>query len=299
MAFKPMLAYTVKYLDRVKYPVWVSPKLDGIRAIVKDGIVYSRSMKQIRSEAVQQLFGRGEYNNFDGELIYGDPTDKSVFNSTTSFCMSKEVPEGMSNECISFFVFDYICDAEYIARRQILLDKICLKEYPQVEIVPIIPCFEKESVVHLEEMFLEQGYEGIMLNSIDGKYKQGRSTEKEGILGKLKRFLDSEAIIMGFEELQHNTNEQKTNELGNSERSTSKDGMVGGNTLGNLLVKDYHSGVEFSIGSGFDLETRQNIWDNRDNWLGKIVKYKYFAIQSAYEKPRFPVFLGVRDIIDI
>lgn len=299
MTFKPMLAYTVTDLNKVKYPVWVSPKLDGIRAIVKDGVVYSRTMKPIRSKAVQELFGKEEYNNFDGELIYGSPIAQDVFNVTTSFCMSKDIPEGMSALNIHFYVFDYISEYSYEARQGILESIFSNNEKSRLNFVLSLECFSINLVQELEVCYLNQGYEGIMLNSGLGVYKQGRSTEKEGFLGKLKRFSDSEAIIIGFEELQHNTNEQKTNELGNSERSTSKEGMVGGNTLGNLLVRDYYSGIEFSIGSGFDLATRQNIWDNRDSWLGKVVKYKYFAVQSAYEKPRFPTFLGVRDETDM
>ncbi|MGK3946251.1 hypothetical protein ABK046_48855, partial [Streptomyces caeruleatus] len=64
--FKPLLA-TDYDPDKQRYPCVASPKLDGVRGIVRDGIVYSRSNKPIPNRNVQEKFGRLE--NFDGELI--------------------------------------------------------------------------------------------------------------------------------------------------------------------------------------------------------------------------------------
>ena len=52
--------------DNINFPIYVSTKFDGVRALVIDGIVYSRSMKPIRNKHVQKLFGKPEYNGFDG-----------------------------------------------------------------------------------------------------------------------------------------------------------------------------------------------------------------------------------------
>ena len=75
---KPLLACEVP-LDKVNFPIYVSTKFDGVRAIVKDGVVYSRSLKPIRNKHVQKLFGKPEYEGFDGELIVGDIYAKDVF----------------------------------------------------------------------------------------------------------------------------------------------------------------------------------------------------------------------------
>ena len=45
-AFKPLLASPAD-LSTLRFPVLASPKLDGVRAIVKDGVVLSRSLKKI------------------------------------------------------------------------------------------------------------------------------------------------------------------------------------------------------------------------------------------------------------
>ena len=289
---KPLLAYTIEDNDilSLKYPVAVTPKLDGIRAVVVDGVCYSRSMKPIRSKAVQELFGKPEYNGYDGELLYGIPTAEDCFNKSTSFVMSENIPEGMDKKNIIFYVFDKF-DADGGYRERI---ESVQKQYGcQVKILRPDLIFSNEELNEYEQRCLNVGYEGVMVRDPNGRYKQGRSTLKEGIIGKLKRFSDSEAVVIGFEEKMHNQNEAKVNELGYTERSSAKDGLVGAGTLGSLIVHDIKSGVEFSIGSGFNDEQRQHIWDNRDRFLGELVKYKHFAV-GAIDKPRFPIFQGIR-----
>ena len=45
-AFKPMLASPME-LEHVRWPMYASVKLDGIRAVVRDGKLLSRSLKPI------------------------------------------------------------------------------------------------------------------------------------------------------------------------------------------------------------------------------------------------------------
>ena len=68
---KPLLSCEVS-LDKIRLPVFISTKLDGLRAVVIDSVVYSRSLKPIRNKYVQKLFGKPEYNGMDGELVVGD-----------------------------------------------------------------------------------------------------------------------------------------------------------------------------------------------------------------------------------
>jgi DNA ligase-1 len=62
--------------------------------------------------------------------------------------------------------------------------------------------------------------------------------------------------------------------------------------MGALVVRDLATGVIFSIGSGFDDALRFTYWLSPP--IGQIVKYKYFPSGSK-DKPRFPIFLGIRD----
>ena len=292
--FKPLLAVACEDITTLNYPVIASVKCDGIRAVVKDGIVYSRTMKPIPSLEVQRKFGRAQYNGLDGELVYGDLYAPDAFNKSTSFCMSKKVPEGLDSEGITFYAFDIVDEAPYTNRILCVADKAVgegMKMLPQhwMKTPDELKAFQTKVV--------GAGGEGVMIRSPEGRYKQGRSTLKEGILLKLKIFTDEEATVVGFEEKMHNTNEAKVDELGYTDRSTSKEGMVPADTLGALVVESEKWG-RFNIGTGFDDKLRKEIWDNRSDWMEKLVKFKYFEV-GVVEKPRFPVFLGVRDKIDM
>lgn len=291
--FKPMLAVACEDVSKVKYPVLLSEKLDGIRASVHNGVVMSRSMKPIPSAAVQAKFGRPEYEGYDGEVIYGDKNAKDVFNKSTRACMSHEFPKEMDINELKFYVFDRITDDPYKDRWW----GISPDEQNQVNKLRNFLVASPEEVQELEAGFLQMGAEGVMLRDPEGRYKQGRSTLKEGILLKVKQFVDEEATIIDFEEKMHNANEATVGELGQTKRSSHQENMIPCNTLGALVVQSEKWGT-FKIGTGFNDEQRQEIWDSRDSYQGKMVKFKYFAI-GVVDKPRFPVYIGVRHEDDL
>jgi len=287
---KPMLAGNAD-LSKLKYPLWASVKLDGVRAIVKDGVVLSRNLKPIPNKHVQKLFGKRKYNGFDGELILGDPCDPEAYRKTVSAVMSEDgEPE------VTFYLFDLWDSPEtpYSIRG---LVKAMWQDEPQVDTVLNHTIRDEAELLQFEEWAVGQGYEGLMLRDPNGIYKYGRSTTKEGYLLKLKRFSDSEAEIIDFEELMHNQNEATKDNLGHTERSSKQEGLVPGGVLGALHVRDVKTGVEFKIGSGFTEQERKTFWEKRFVLRGTVVKYQYFPTGSK-DKPRFPTYLGLRYSID-
>ena len=282
-AIRPMLGVNApKDLCALHYPMYLSPKLDGVRAVVKDGVVYSRSGKPIPNKKVQQTYGH--LQGYDGELIYGSPTDSNVYNKTVSAVMTEDGPD------VSFYIFDYwLSDAPYSFRYDYLESVIPY----DVNLIVQHTVNNEDDIVTYEKVYLGLGYEGVMLRNPNAVYKHGRSTVKEEGLLKVKRFVDSEAIITNVTPLFRNTNEAKTDALGYTERSTCKENMLATNLLGSISVKDIYTDVEFSIGSGFDEQTRIDLWQQKDSLIGKIVKYKHFPVGEK-DKPRFPVFIGFR-----
>lgn len=292
--FKPMLSGKAD-LASLKYPVLASPKLDGVRALVSEDRVYARSLKLIPNHFVQRQFGLPKYEGLDGELIVGPPNAPNAYNATISGVMSSHgEPE------VIFHVFDTWMDPMLPFRKRLELTTV--RAHGRVNIVPHTWIADEESLKRYEAVQVGLGYEGIMLRSLHGRYKHGRSTVNEGWLLKLKRWEDGEATIVGFEEKMHNANEAKTNELGHTERSSHKANKHGMNTLGALIVKHPKFG-EFNIGTGFDEELRQRLWNRRhlpdgEGILGAVVKFKYQPA-GVLEKPRFPVFIGFRDPRDL
>jgi DNA ligase-1 len=205
----------------------------------------------------------------------------------------------------TFFWFDYVKDdpnkpyLDRIADMKAFID--CRPEIlkdARVTIVPLIPkkIDTVQELNEFEKVCIDQGFEGVMVRTASGQYKFGRSTEKEQILVKIKQFEDDEAKVVGVSAMQTNVNDKKMNELGEMRRTSHQDGKIDLEMLGSLDVE--WNGIEFSIGTGFDSETRKDLWKRRDEIIGKICKFKYFA-QGVKIAPRFPVFLGFRDIDDM
>lgn len=294
MKIKPILSSEVP-LDKVRFPIYVSTKYDGIRCIVKDAVVYSRSLKPIRNKHVQKLFGKPEYEGFDGELIVGDVYDKDVFQKTTSGVMSED---GEPN--VTFHVFDLWNkpDLDYRQRQRELIDILLDEDFEDDNVfyVNIHLCYTKEDLMSLLEQERKLGGEGLIGRTPNGLYKYGRSTPKEQYSVKFKFFEDAEFEIIGFNERMHNTNELKRDELGYAERSSAKSGLVPMNTLGSLILK--YNDTQFCCGVGFDDKLRQEIWDNKEKYLGKLAKVKYMSV-GMDKAPRLPVYLGIRDVEDL
>lgn len=287
---KPMLAETCKDTSGLDFPVFGTPKLDGIRCLVIDGKALSRKFKEIPNRHIQVLVSKLP-EGLDGELMLRDPSKS--FQAITSAVMSEDgEPDFVYN------VFDYVIDAlsRSYERRMNDLQTLGVPGFVQ-KILPTI-ISTHANLEAFEEKCLRHGYEGIMVRSFEGPYKCGRSTVWEGFLLKVKRFKDAEAEIIGFTPRMHNTNKLQVDELGHAKRSSAKAGLIATAYLGALKVRDIESGVTFEIGTGFDGTLRKEIWDNKDVYLNKIVKYKSQEIGTK-DKPRFPVFLGFRDARDL
>jgi DNA ligase-1 len=291
MALKPMLAGKVENVNDLRYPVLASPKLDGIRGTMQGGVLLSRSLKPIANKNVQEKF-KNLPEKIDGEFIVGPATAKNVYQRTNSVIMSHDKPA----DDVTFYAFDLLVSTAFAPRYQAM--KQLAEHRPDVVVVPQVTINNAEDLLAVEAAWLEDGYEGVMVRDPSSLYKHGRSSTKEGILLKLKRFEDAEAEIIGCYEEMKNNNEEFRNELGRTARSTAKAGLVGKGTLGGFGVRDLVSGVEFEVGSGFDAAQRKDFWSRRETLRGKIIKYKSFKI-GVKDKPRHPIFLGFRDKADM
>jgi len=332
---RPLLAGKVEDFSKINYPVYATPKLDGIRVMKVDGQTVTRKFKELPNKSVRAKLNFLLPDGMDGEVmtrITNVVGDHSVmFEEGTRTVTSREATfNEIQSQIMSFdgepdfilYLFDYVKDSldkpylERVADLQKWFDDVLLKamvaskipmgvttvdpENFKDKIRLIIPkqINDEEELLHYEQRCLKLGFEGVMIRKGDGKYKCGRSTEKESILLKLKRFEDSEAEVLGFTEKLRNDNIQEEDEFGLSKRSHKKEGLVPADTLGALVVKDIKSSVEFEVGSGFDDATKKEIWTNQSKYLGKTIKYKFQPV-GIKDKPRFPVFLGFRHIDDI
>lgn len=286
--FKPMLAHSKSPdPESLNYPVLVQPKLDGIRAVVKDGKLLSRSLKPIPNREIRAALEHPSYEGLDGELIVGPATADDCYRRTCSFVMA----EDKTDERWVFYIFDrHDSDAP-------VEDRVAsLPAFGQVVPVTTMSAGSADELTELEAQYLAVGFEGGIIRTLGSAYKFGRSG-KAGPLLKLKRYIDYEAEVVQVVEEQHNGNEAKTNELGRTERSSHAENKIGKGTLGALIVlalNGPHEGVEFKVGTGFTAEQRADLWHAED-CIGRVAKIKSFPVGTK-DKPRHPVWLGWRDL---
>jgi DNA ligase-1 len=145
---------------------------------------------------------------------------------------------------------------------------------------------------------LADGYEGVMIRSLDGPYKCGRATHREKYLTKIKRFDPSTAEIIGYEPLYHNDNPAEKDNFGRTKRSSHQDNKIAIELFGKFILRDIETGIEFSCGTGMTHSQREQFWADRDSLVGQYVEYKSFNI-GVLEKPRHPVFLRLRNSDDV
>lgn len=302
-------------LAALPYPALFSPKLDGIRATVQNGRLYSRSLKPIPNRAMQELWGREGLEGLDGEIVVGPPTAEDCFNRSTSVVMSRD----KGAEGAVFHVFDMFSErVPFYLRLNDVQDVLARDPNKRSSRVARVGHELIETPSQLAKYEVKQlglGYEGIMRRSEAGWYKQGRSTLKEMGLIAVKRTVDAEAVILDTYEQEENTNAQTTNELGRSKRSSHKAGKVGKGTLGGFTVlmlprcrchgliahtRTKPCDHEFNIGTGKGLTAavRAELWGRRKSLVGKLIKFRYQKVGTK-SVPRQPIFLGFRDRKDM
>lgn len=290
---KPLLAGKVSSIDELKnYPYFAAPKLDGIRCIVHPEMgPVSRNFKPIQNFHVRSTLDSKQYKGLDGELVVGSPTGPNVFTNTSSGIMAR----GGRPE-FKFLIFDDFTHPErpFIDRLDSIANRFAANT--TIEVVEHKFIRSKLELLAYEEECILLGYEGIMLRSLNGIYKYGRSTAKEEILLKIKRFEDTEGTIVGMIERMQNDNEATINALGYMERSHKKAGMVGTQMMGALVIKSPLFTETFEIGTGFSDYQREKYWYEKERLIGKQITFKYQPY-GVKNKPRFPVFRGFRDDI--
>ena len=292
--FEPMLAAR-KLPKELRFPLLVSMKLDGYRAVVDKKKLLSRKLKPVKNRFLQKYLGRQKFNGVDGELTVGPPNAPDLIQRMGEVRRTEGEPD------FTFYVFDLFDEPEReFWKRQARLETL-VWEYddPRIVFLPHEMIHDHRELDKAEAFALKQGYEGLILRDPNGPYKYGRSTENEGWMMKLKRWTDDEMEITGWEEEFENQNKAEVNELGRTKRSKKKGGLVGKGRLGAWLGKDIKTGVEVRVGSGITAEQRIEWWRIKEQLRGEIVTYKHFDQTGVHEKRRFTIFRAFRDRDDL
>jgi len=305
MITKPLLAdKTLCEIDstaayaKIRFPMAATPKIDGIRCLKPQEEAVSRSFKPIPNVFARTMVTKLCPVGVDGELEIRGGT----FNDAQSQIMTRA-----GEPDFLYSIFDYVKDGldinkPYLERIKDLKEMFDSNPELRTFCRPIYPVIVNslEELEAVKAQHLAEGYEGTMLRALDSKYKCGRSSFKEHALLAIKYFTDGEARIVSVEEQMRNENEAEKDAFGNTERSSHKENMVPAGTLGKFEVVDMKDGAEFKIGTflGLTHEMKQEIWNNRESYVGKIVHYRCQE-HGKKDKPRIPSFIGFRSEEDM
>lgn len=300
--WKPMLAARSDRVDwdNFRFPMYASPKIDGIRCTVIDGIPRTRSGKAFPCEPLLSWFPWEEMDGLDGELVAGRANMEGVFYHTSSVVMSRN-PTNMEMLTVQFLVFDKVMVAvPFFERKLAATNQVAAlkgRHVQRIKMVEQVLAGSKESLAEYHEKNLAEHYEGTMVRATDGAYKYGRSTGRSQGLIKIKEFEDSEAEIIAVIPKEVNHNEAYTDDLGFTKRSTSKEGKEVVDKVGSFRVR-WLNGEEFTVGAGITDEQRDTLWFKRELLIGKMLKFRYMPY-GVVKVPRLPTFLGIRSELDL
>jgi len=270
--YEPMLAHKWKdHSDKISYPAWTQPKLDGIRciAIIEKGVctLWSRTRKPITSiphiqGELEQQFKNCDLVILDGELYNHELKDE--FEKIVSLVRRKEVLADSSK--IQYHVYDVIEPASKLPFSQRLewMKNESANFGPNIKLLATDEVLNVEQVIENFGKYRKLGYEGAMCRS-DSVYESGRSYG----LQKIKEFDDSEYEIVGVE----------------SGRGRMSECAI--------FVCKTKAG-EFRCKKEGSLEDLKQYLADQDEVIGKKLTVRYQGLTNT-GLPRFPVGIGIRD----
>jgi len=262
----PMLAHPwAKRKSALSFPLDVQPKLDGCRCLFDGDRMWSRLGKDFIHDVYRHLtFRVPDGVVIDGELML--PHDTFSFQQTMSAIKrAQDVSSQLQYHVYDVFLADEP-DATFARRHEVLMgllsgvpDRVIRVQTERVR--------SEGDMLRWHAEFLQDGFEGTIVRNPLGIYTPGhRSVD----LLKHKDFFDEDFPIVGVGE------------------GTGKFSGVIMFTCRTLEGREFDCGL---IGS---LESRQEMYARRDEFVGKTLVVK-FQEKTTDGIPRFPVGMLVRD----
>lgn len=262
----PMLAHDyTKQGHRIKFPCYVSTKLDGLRCIAdiknEEVTLTSRGGKTypcpefLKKELVTLSLASG-INKFDGELYIHGMSLQNIVS-----CAKKE---NENTPLLKYYIFDVPSKKVWEDRNEDLKNIGKILRLDHINFVPNTLVHSEQDAKIFLNRFIMEGFEGLMLRNINGLYE---FNHRSADLQKWKLMQDSEALVL----------------------SVKKD-KNGEGVLNCAMKEDRTKEFECKMKGNADFRAYQE----QLKLVGKWITYK-FQTHTDDGKPQFPVGLLVRE----
>lgn len=261
----PMLAHKFSdHGDKLVYPCFVQPKLDGHRCICMSDGLWSRTRKPITGvpHVATAAWAMQAGPPLDGELY--NHAYRAKFEELTHFIRQKDPTPG--HEIVQYHVYDIAMAGTFRTRTEYLASMRACFTGPLVLVETREVANEEELMLAFED-FLAQGYEGAIARNANGFYVNKRSYD----LLKIKQFDDAEYMCTGIEEGR---------------------GKLAGHGIFVCRVGN-KTGPEFRAKMKGSQAELTKYFEHPDRYIGRLVTVKYQGL-TKNGIPRFPVALRMR-----
>ena len=246
-----------------------SEKLDGVRAYWDGENLLSRQGKKL--SAPPSFTKNFPKFALDGELY----AKELKFEEIQASVMDK-LPDEKAWSRLKFHVFDVPeASGGLLARLEVLAKFLKNEPNDNLIIIKQIKMRDNAQFLKFAENIIANGGEGAVVREPNAPYERKRS--KNAL--KFKKFKDAECEVISI-----NKGNGKYASLAGSLTCRALGGKYGEEKAG-----EPKEGTIFKIGSGLSDKNRQ-----KPPKIGSIITYKFQNL-SSYGKPRFPIFLRVRE----
>ena len=261
---KPMLATPFEKIkpETIDWDnAYVQPKLDGHRAMFKDGVLYSRQGKEIKLPHVVEAIKEAglDHLHLDGEIYWHGKTLQEI---GSLIKRPREESEGLE-----YWMYDVVSDQPYELRIELLK---CPSESP-IKAVLMYKITTEQVMREFHTEFKELGYEGTILrHGITGYEDDKRSRN----LIKVKDYDEAEFKIV-------------SGKLGVPYQSEGVEYQCC------VYVCECEGGT-FDVTAPGTMQEKDAAWRNLDDAVGRMLTVKFWNF-SKDRVPQQPVALRIRE----
>lgn len=280
-------------------PMYASVKMDGIRCLIINGDLISRSGKPLPNQLLRdesRIKKLMVWCEKTGHVVDGEIWSPGMrFEEITSIVMTKINPIDPEEHDLTLWAFDCLTYEEWQSQSSIQFEFRPIRLPEDTQRVKQHLIEDADQLQKLYNYFIGMDDEGLIVRDCTGYYKWGRCTTKEANIFKLKEVDDIDAVVIGYGPLETMVEgaERETNEFGRLKTVHRQELKQDTEALGYLLVRD-EKGREFRVGSGFKMHERLRYWKERTTLTGQWIKIKSTA-HGVKDLPRQPIFKGFRD----